>query len=69
MIIREIFHGEDIFRLGASAAATEFCEWVWVRIDVYIPHGKYWVKPLSSPWFSAACVVTIADKNHFFSRL
>ena len=27
---------EDIFKLGASAAASEFCEWVQVRIDVYI---------------------------------
>ena len=26
---------EDIFKLGASAAASEFCEWVQVRIDVY----------------------------------
>ena len=61
---------EDIFRLGASAAASEFCEWVRVRIDVYIPHEKYWVKALSSSWFSAACVDTIADRNHlFFLRL
>ena len=29
---------EDIFKLGASAAASEFCEWVQVEIDVYIPH-------------------------------
>ena len=27
---------EDIFKLGASAAASEFCEWVQVGIDVYI---------------------------------
>ena len=40
---------EDIFKLGASAAASEFCEWVQVRIDVYIPHRKYQVKPHSSP--------------------
>ena len=32
---------EDIFRLGASAAAREFCEWVQIGIDVYIPHRKY----------------------------
>ena len=32
---------EDIFKLGASAAASEFCEWVQVGIDVYIPHRKY----------------------------
>ena len=29
---------EDIFKLGASAAASEFCEWVQVGIDVYISH-------------------------------
>ena len=28
---------EDIFKLGASAAASEFCEWVQAGIDVYIP--------------------------------
>ena len=26
---------KDIFKLGASAAASEFCEWVQVGIDVY----------------------------------
>ena len=45
---------EDIFKLSASAAASEFCDWVQVGIDVYIPHQKYQVKPHSSPWFSAA---------------
>ena len=29
---------EDIFKLGASAAASEFCEWVQVGIDVHILH-------------------------------
>ena len=46
---------EDIFKLDASAAASEFCEWIQVRNDVYIPHRKYQAKPHSSPWFSAAC--------------
>ena len=32
---------EDIFKLGASAVAGEFCELVHVGIDVYIPHRKY----------------------------
>ena len=47
---------EDIFKLGASAAAaSEFCEWVRVGLDVYMPHRKYYqVKPHSSPWFSAS---------------
>ena len=36
---------EDIFKLNASAAATEFCEWVQVGIDVYIPHCKYQARP------------------------
>ena len=56
---------EDIFKLSASAAASEFCEWVQVGIDVYIPHHKYQVKPHSSPWFSAACAAAIVHRNHF----
>ena len=28
---------EDIFKISASAAASEFCKWVQVGIDVYIP--------------------------------
>ena len=55
---------EDIFKLAASAAFSEFC--VQVGIDVYIPHRKYQVKPHSSPWFSAACAVAIVHRNHFF---
>ena len=57
---------EDIFKLSASAAASEFCEWVQVGIDVCIPHRKYQVKPHSSPWFSAACATAIVHRNHFF---
>ena len=57
---------EDIFKLGASAAASEFCEWIQVGIDVYIPHRKYQVKSNSSPWFSAACAAAIVHRNHFF---
>ena len=57
---------EDIFKLSASAAASEFCEWVQVGIDVYIPHRKYQVKPHSSPWFSAACAAAIVHRNRFF---
>ena len=29
---------EDIFKVGASVAASEFHKWVQVGIDVYIPH-------------------------------
>ena len=50
---------EDIFNLSASAAASEFCEWVQVGIDVYIPRRKYQVKSHSSLWFSV-------HRNHFF---
>ena len=56
---------EDIFKLCVSAAASEFCEWVRVGIDV-IPHRKYQVKPHSSPWFSASCAAAIVYRNHFF---
>ena len=57
---------EDFFKLGASAATSEFCEWVWVGIYVYIPHRKYQVKSHSSPWFSASCAAAIGHGNHFF---
>ena len=40
---------EDIFKLSAPAAASDFCEWVQVGIEVYIPHRKYQVKSHSSP--------------------
>ena len=43
---------EDIFKLSASAAASEICcDWVQVGTDVSIPHHMYQVKPNSSPWF------------------
>ena len=57
---------EDIFKIGAPVAPSEFCEWVQVGIDVYIHHRKYQVKPHSSPWFSAACAAAIVHRNHFF---
>ena len=40
---------EDIFKLSASAAASEFCKYVQVGIDVYIPLHKYQVKLHLSP--------------------
>ena len=57
---------DDIFRGGASKAASEFSEWLQVGVDVYIPNRKYQVKPHSSPWFTPACAATIAHRNHFF---
>ena len=57
---------EDIFKLGASAATSEFCEWVQVGLDAYVPYRKYQVKSDSSPWFSAACAAAIVQRNHFF---
>ena len=57
---------ENIFKLGAFAATSEFCEWVRVGTDVYIPHRKYQIKPHSSPWFSASCAAAILHINHFF---
>ena len=57
---------EDIFKPGALAAGGEFCEWVQVGIDVYIPYRKYQVKPYSSSWFSAASAAAIVHRNHSF---
>ena len=31
---------EDVFKLGTSLVAAEFCEWVLVGIGVYVPHRK-----------------------------
>ena len=50
----------------ASGAASEFCEWIYVRIDVYISHHKYRIKPHSSAHFLAACAAAIVHRNHFF---
>ena len=50
---------EDVFKFSASPAASEFCEYAHIGIDVYFPHHKYWIKPHSSPWFSAACTAAI----------
>ena len=52
--------------VASSAPASEFCEWVQVGTDVYIPHRNYQVKSHSSPWFSAACAAAIVHRNHFF---
>ena len=57
---------EDIFKLSASAAASEFCEWVQVGIYLYIPHRKYQVNPHSSLSFSLACAAAIVHISHFF---
>ena len=66
MIIWEVFHGKIFFN-SASAAASEFCQWVQVGIDVYIPHRKYQIEHHSSPWFSTTCAAVILHRNHFFS--
>ena len=57
---------EDIFKFCASAAASKFCEWVQVKIEVCIPHHQYQVKPHLSPWFSAACAAVMAHRDHVF---
>ena len=57
---------KDIFKLGASATASEFCELVQVGNGLDISHCKYQIKPHSSPWFSAACAAAVVHRNHFF---
>ena len=52
-----------IFKLSASAAASEFCEWVQAGIDAYIPHR---VKTHSGPCFLATCTDVIVHRNPFF---
>ena len=57
--------GEYLKLKASAAAASEFCDWVQLGIDVYIPHQKYQDKHHSYPWFSAACAAAIAHRNHF----
>ena len=57
---------EDIFKLSASAAAIEFCEWLQAGIDLYIPHRKYKTKSHLSPRFTAACAAALFHRNHSF---
>ena len=66
MVFVIICSREDSFRLSASAAASEFCEWVQVGIYLYIPHRKYQVNPHSSLSFSLACAAAIVHISHFF---
>ena len=58
---------DDIFKLDASVAASEFCGLVQVGIDLYISRRKCQIKPYSSAWFSAASAAAIAHRNHFLS--
>ena len=47
---------ENIFKISASGAAINFCEWVQFGIDVYIPHHKYQIKAsFISTVFSCLC--------------
>ena len=57
---------ENIFKLSASAAGTEFCEWFQFGIDECIPHRKYQVKLHSSPWILVVSAAAITHRNHFF---
>ena len=59
-----MFHGRISLN---SAAASEFCDWVQVGINLYIPHRKYQVKRHLSPWsWLLACATAIAHRNHLF---
>ena len=40
---------KDIFKFGTSAAASEYCGWVQIEIDVYIPQ-KLKVKSYLMKW-------------------
>ena len=60
-----MFHGR-ISLNTSSGAASEFCEWVQVRIDACISHCKYEVKPHSSSWFLVVRAAAIVHRNHFF---
>ena len=57
---------DTTFKFDASVATSKFFEWTQVRIDVYIPHCKYPIKPHLWLWFSAACGGAIVHRIPFF---
>ena len=57
---------EGVFKLCASAAASEFCKWVHVGIGVYIPHRKYQVKSHSSHGFQLLVLLPYFIEITFF---
>ena len=59
-------HGQISLNLVLLLLVLEFCDWIQVGIDVYIPHRKYQVNFHSSSWFSVACTAAIVIENIFF---
>ena len=52
----------DIFKISAFTGASEFCEWIYIEIDVHVHHRKYQAKS----WFSTACAAAILHKKYIF---
>ena len=53
---------DGTFNLRAFAAASEFCEWVQVGIDVYEPQQNYNLKLRPSPKFSPTTFFSYLNK-------
>ena len=58
-------HGRISLNLVLLLLVLEFCDWIQVGIDVYIPHRKYQVNFHSSSWFSVAYTSAIVIENIF----
>ena len=58
-------HGRISLNLVLLLLVLEFCDWIQVGIDVYIPHRKYQVNFHSSSWFSVAYTAAIVIENIF----
>ena len=66
-IITQLTLNKEIqFNLNQFCSASEFCEWVQVEIDVYIPHLSIKGQASLISWFSAAGAAAIVHRNHFF---
>ena len=53
---------KDTFELGASAVSSEFCEWMQVGIDAYIPCQNYQVRAhLFTLWLSSDYAAAISS--------
>ena len=62
-----MFHGKISLSLVLLLLLVNFVSGFRLElIYTYIPHCKYQIKPLSSPWFTGAYAAAIVHRNHFF---
>ena len=60
---------DHIFNVSTSTAASEFCEWVQVGIDVYIPHHKHQVRSIPPQFNGPEVLSSASDKAKLIAKI